>query len=40
MRDGPAGGRLRSMHAEAIHPAVRVGHVHLRVADRDRARAF
>jgi catechol 2,3-dioxygenase len=28
------------MHSEAIHPAVRVGHVHLRVADLDRAVAF
>src|SRR5215217_7121586 len=32
--------RLRSMPTEAIHPAVRVGHVHLRVADLDRALAF
>jgi catechol 2,3-dioxygenase len=32
--------RLRSMHREPIHPAVRVGHVHLRVADLDRALAF
>ena len=28
------------MNQEAIHPAVRVGHVHLRVADLDRAVAF
>jgi catechol 2,3-dioxygenase len=28
------------MQNEAIHPAVRVGHVHLRVADLDRALAF
>ena len=28
------------MHTEPIHPAVRVGHVHLRVADLDRAIAF
>jgi catechol 2,3-dioxygenase len=28
------------MHDEPIHPAVRVGHVHLRVADLDRAIAF
>jgi catechol 2,3-dioxygenase len=28
------------MHSEAIHPAVRVGHVHLRVADLDRALVF
>ena len=28
------------MHDDAIHPAVRVGHVHLRVADLDRSLAF
>jgi catechol 2,3-dioxygenase len=28
------------MHNDAIHPAVRIGHVHLRVADLDRALAF
>jgi catechol 2,3-dioxygenase len=28
------------MQSEAIHPAVRVGHVHLRVADLDRALGF
>jgi catechol 2,3-dioxygenase len=28
------------MHHEAIHPAVRVGHIHLRVADLDRSLAF
>ena len=28
------------MHGEPIHPAVRVGHVHLRVADLDRALGF
>ena len=28
------------MHNEAIHPAVRVGHVHLRVADLDQALTF
>ena len=33
-------GRLRHMHDEPIHPAVRVGHIHLRVADLDRAVAF
>src|SRR5262249_33471146 len=33
------GGTLRGM-SEPIHPAVRVGHVHLRVADLDRAIAF
>src|ERR687894_5097 len=33
-------GRLPSMHREPIHPAVRVGHVHLRVADLDRALGF
>src|SRR5215208_8023663 len=40
MAGGVPSGRLRSMHSEAIHPAVRVGHVHLRVADLDRALAF
>src|ERR671912_286211 len=35
-----AEGRLPSMHTEPIHPAVRVGHVHLRVADLDRALTF
>jgi catechol 2,3-dioxygenase len=34
------GGETRSMPEEPIHPAVRVGHVHLRVADLDRAVAF
>jgi catechol 2,3-dioxygenase len=33
-------GRLPSMHNDAIHPAVRVGHVHLRVADLGRALGF
>ena len=38
---GPAtGGTLRPMQTEPIHPAVRVGHVHLRVADLDRSMAF
>ena len=32
-------GRLPRMQNDAIHPAVRVGHVHLRVADLDRALA-
>src|SRR3954463_7292563 len=32
--------RLPGMQSEPIHPAVRVGHVHLRVADLDRAVAF
>jgi catechol 2,3-dioxygenase len=31
---------LRAMTTESIHPAVRVGHVHLKVADLDRALAF
>jgi catechol 2,3-dioxygenase len=35
-----AGETLPSMNEQAIHPAVRVGHVHLRVADLDRALAF
>src|SRR3954452_19079718 len=40
MRHAVARRRLRGMPTEAIHPAVRVGHVHLRVADLDRALAF
>jgi catechol 2,3-dioxygenase len=40
MADGVRGGRLPRMNSEPIHPAVRVGHVHLRVADLDRALAF
>src|SRR5215213_4570824 len=32
--------RLPCMKTEPIHPAVRVGHVHLKVADLDRAIAF
>ncbi len=34
------GDTRRSMNNESIHPAVRVGHVHLRVADLDRALGF
>jgi catechol 2,3-dioxygenase len=33
-------GTLPAMQSEPIHPAVRIGHVHLRVADLDRAIAF
>jgi catechol 2,3-dioxygenase len=40
MRGHAAGGRLLNMSEEAIHPAVRIGHVHLRVADLDRALGF
>jgi catechol 2,3-dioxygenase len=40
MTEPTASERLPNMHNEAIHPAVRVGHVHLRVADLDRAIAF
>jgi catechol 2,3-dioxygenase len=41
MASGAAPQILRAMHtAEPIHPAVRVGHVHLKVADLDRAIAF
>jgi catechol 2,3-dioxygenase len=41
MADGPPRSTLPAMHtAEPIHPAVRVGHVHLKVADLDRAIAF
>ena len=35
-----AGPTLRRMDNDRIHPAARVGHVHLRVADLDRALAF
>jgi catechol 2,3-dioxygenase len=35
-----AGGTLLRMQDEPIHPAVRVGHVHLHVADLDRALGF
>ena len=35
-----ARGTLRPMQTDPIHPAVRVGHVHLRVADLDRSIAF
>src|SRR3954470_10020044 len=35
-----ASGTLPAMQSEPIHPAVRIGHVHLRVADLDRAIAF
>jgi catechol 2,3-dioxygenase len=41
MAGAAAGCKLAPMHTtEAIHPAVRVGHVHLKVADLDRAIAF
>src|SRR5215208_4060706 len=40
MAGGGAAGRLHRMDNEAIHPAVRVGHVHLRVVDLDRALTF
>jgi catechol 2,3-dioxygenase-like lactoylglutathione lyase family enzyme len=40
MADVAVTGRLRRMNDEAIHPAVRVGHAHLRVADLDRAIGF
>jgi catechol 2,3-dioxygenase len=40
MADGGRGGRLPGMQNDPIHPAVRVGHVHLRVADLDRALGF
>jgi catechol 2,3-dioxygenase len=40
MAGAHASGRLLGMDSEPIHPAVRVGHVHLRVADLDRAIAF
>ena len=40
MAFGGGAPRLVAMHTDTIHPAVRVGHVHLRVADLDRAIAF
>src|SRR5215217_2304694 len=40
MPERVANGTLLDMHEEPIHPAVRVGHVHLRVADLDRSLAF
>jgi catechol 2,3-dioxygenase len=40
MPAGALGGTLLGMNSDAIPPAVRVGHVHLRVADLDRALAF
>jgi catechol 2,3-dioxygenase len=33
-------GTLTAMQTEAIHPAVRIGHVHLKVADLDRSLSF
>jgi len=40
MAGGAASGTLAAMRNHDIPPAVRVGHVHLRVADLDRALAF
>src|SRR5215212_1701598 len=40
MPSRPRSATLRPMQTEPIHPAVRVGHVHLRVADLDRSLAF
>ena len=40
MANGGGGGTLVGMEPQDIHPAVRVGHVHLRVADLDRALNF
>ena len=40
MTEAVGAGTLSSMQDDVIHPAVRVGHVHLRVADLDRALAF
>ena len=40
MTGAPRHGTLPSMQSEPIHPAVRVGHVHLKVADLDRSLAF
>src|SRR3954465_15434727 len=40
MTGGSRRRTLPGMHSDHIYPAVRVGHVHLRVADLDRAVAF
>src|SRR4051794_34873828 len=40
MTRNPRAGTLPSMNSDAIHPAVRVGHVHLRVTDLERALVF
>jgi catechol 2,3-dioxygenase len=40
MAAGAPSGTLPGMNTEAIHPAVRIGHVHLRVADLDRSIGF
>jgi catechol 2,3-dioxygenase len=40
MYRGRPSATLSRMQDQAIHPAVRVGHVHLRVADLDRSLAF
>jgi catechol 2,3-dioxygenase len=40
MTGGRSGRILLGMKTQAIHPAVRVGHVHLRVTDVDRALGF
>ena len=40
MARGPRPATLPAMENERIHPAVRIGHVHLKVADLDRALAF
>jgi catechol 2,3-dioxygenase len=40
MKPGARGRRLPPMSNEPVHPAVRVGHVHLRVVDIDRSLAF
>ena len=40
MTDRPAAEIIASMNTPPIHPAVRIGHVHLRVTDLDRAVGF
>jgi catechol 2,3-dioxygenase len=40
MTGRPSAGTLDDMDTTPIHPAVRIGHVHLRVADLDRSLAF
>ena len=40
MNRGGGVWKLAAMQTDSIHPAVRIGHVHLRVADLDRSLAF
>jgi catechol-2,3-dioxygenase len=40
MTEGVKAGSMAAMTNAPLHPAVRVGHVHLRVVDIDRSLAF